>query len=124
MNHDEPIEPQVALGRFLNIVKNQADADQTFRDSLLQALGVTVIYAGEDEITNVAPHIVAAQKDELQFRAIYGQLNATKLKAILVTKSKLASKADAQGKTADDLIDMLWQRARNRAEEKGLVRER
>lgn len=117
---DETVAPQVALTRFLGAIKNHADIDSAFRDRLLQALGVTVVYEGEDDLANVAPHIVASQKNELQFRAIYGPLSAAKLKAIL-KKAGLATPADMARKTADDLIDMLWVRAYNKARERGLI---
>jgi hypothetical protein len=122
MSYDnDPVEPQVALSQFLNVIKSHADSNQEFRDDLLRAIGVAVLYAGEDDLTNVPPHIVAAQKGELKFRAIYGTLGGPKIRTILVTKSKLASKADAAGKSAEELLDMLWKRSYNKALELGLA---
>jgi hypothetical protein len=117
----EQVAPEVALGRFLTAIQNQADIDPSFRNNLLLALGVTVIFEGENELTNVEPHIVAARKDELAFRAIYGRLTAAKLRSVL-TKSKLASTVDLRGKQQDEMMDILWRRARDRAEERGLIR--
>lgn len=117
----DEVDPQVALARFLTAIKNYADVDTNFRDSLIQALGVTVKYQGEDDLLNIEPHIVAARKDELQFRAIYGQVTAAKLKSILTTKTKLATPADVKSKSAEDMMDMLWKRARSRARERGLI---
>lgn len=119
--HNDAVEPAVALARFLTAIKNQADADPTFRNNLLLALGVTVVFQGENDLSSVEPHVVAARKDELQFRAIYGQLATAKLRALLTTKSKLASAADLRGKTQPEMMDMLWDRAKSRAEERGLI---
>lgn len=120
MSADQKIAPQVALGRFLAVIRQRAEVDPTFRDDLIQALGVSVSYDGEDDVINVAPHILAVHKTELQFRAIYGGLTTAKLKAVF-KKSDLATTADIARKSADELIDMLWKRARNRARERGLV---
>ncbi|MFO1017228.1 MAG: hypothetical protein U1E03_06495 [Hyphomonadaceae bacterium] len=120
MSSNEKIAPQVALGRFLAVIRNRADVDATFRDDLIQALNLSVIYAGEDDLTNVAPHVIAAQKNELQFRAIYGTLTAAKLKAIL-KRAGLATATDMNRKSAEDLVDMLWKRALSRARERGLI---
>ncbi|HEX8902106.1 hypothetical protein [Vitreimonas sp.] len=120
MSADEKIAPQIALNRFLSVIRQRAEVDATFRDDLIQALGVSVSYEGEDDLTNVAPHIIAAKKDELQFRAIYGRLSAAKLRAIF-KRSELATTADVARKSADDLIDMLWKRANSRARERGLI---
>ncbi|MDX2275152.1 MAG: hypothetical protein NW206_06845 [Hyphomonadaceae bacterium] len=121
MNDDnhERVAPEVALDRFLTAIKNQADIDPAFRNNLLLALGVTVVFDGENDLANVAPHIVAAHKDELSFRAIYGRLPVAKLRSVL-TKSGLATKSDLTGKSQDDILDMLWGRAVSRAEERGL----
>lgn len=121
MSEMEKVEPHVALSRFLAAVKTQADVDPQFRNSLLLALGVAIYFEGEDELLNIEPHIVAARKDELQFRAIFGQLSAAKLRSVLTSKSKLASAADVRGKNAGEMIDMLYERARARAEERGLI---
>lgn len=117
----EEVEPQVALARFLSAIKNYADVDPNFRDSLIQALGLVVKYQGEDDLLNIEPHIIAARKEELQFRAIYGQFPPAKVKSILTTKAKLATAADVKGKSAEDIMDMLWKRARSRARERGLI---
>ncbi len=116
------VEPQVALSRFLTAIRDQADADPAFRNRLLIALGVTVVFEGENDLFNVDPHIVAAMKEEMQFRAIYGALTTAKLRSVLTTKSKLASAADLRGKSPEDMMDMLWERAKARAEERGLLR--
>lgn len=120
MSSNEEMAPQVALARFLEVIRNRAQVDATFRDDLIQALGYSVTYAGEDDLTNVAPHIVAAQKGELPFRAIYGAQSAAKLKAIF-KKSGLATPGDLARKTPEELVDMLWKRALSRARERGIV---
>ena len=116
----DAVAPEVALGRFLTAIQNQADVDPSFRNNLLLALGVTIVFEGENDLSSVDPHIVAARKDELSFRAIYGRLTAAKLRAVL-TKSKLASATDLRGKAQDEMMDILWRRARDRAEERGLI---
>jgi hypothetical protein len=116
----DQVSPDVALGRFLTAIQNQADIDPSFRNNLLLALGVTIVFEGENDLTSVDPHIVAARKDELAFRAIYGRLTTAKLRSVL-TKSKLASTTDLRGKAPDEMMDILWRRARDRAEERGLI---
>lgn len=119
-DQNEGVAPDVALGRFLTAIQNQADIDPSFRNSLLLALGVTVVFEGENDLSSVEPHIVAARKDELAFRAIYGRLSGPKIRSLL-TKSKLASTTDLRGKTQEEMMNMLWSRARAKAEERGLL---
>jgi hypothetical protein len=116
----DQVEPQVALSRFLTAIKNQADMDPSFRNNLLLALGVTIVFEGENDLSSVEPHIVAARKDELSFRAIYSKLTGPKLRS-LITKAKLASATDLRGKSPEEMMTMLWERARGRAQERGLV---
>lgn len=120
MSDAEKVEPQVVLSRFLTAIKNQADVDPSFRNNLLLALGVAVYFEGEDSLLSIEPHIIAARKDELQFRAIFSQLSTAKLRSVL-TKSKLASAADLRGKAGGEMMDMLYERASARAEERGLI---
>lgn len=118
-SNDDEIDPMVALRKFLSTIENQAEVDASFRNNLLLALGVKIVFSGEDDLTTIEPHIVAAKRDELQFRAIYSKLPAAKLRSTL-TKSKLASTADLRQKTQEQMLTMLWERASARAEERGL----
>ena len=122
MSDDQKVElaPEVALARFLTAIQNQADVDPRFRNTLLLALGANIVFSGEDDLTTIEPHIVAARKDELSFRAIYSKLAAPKLRSIL-TKNGLASATDLRGKSAPQMLDVLWSRSIARAEERGLL---
>lgn len=119
-NEREEVDARTALSRFLSTIKNQADVDPVFRNNLLIALGVTVVFDGEDDLSSIEPHVVATLKNREKFFAIYSKLTSAKLRSTL-TKSKLASATDLRGQSQEQMLNMLWDRAKSRAEERGLT---
>jgi hypothetical protein len=118
MSKKERLPPQLALGRFLNTVREEAATNSGFRSRLLEALDVEIYVDGEEEIETLDPIAVVTTKTETSFRRIYNQLNVAQLKRIL-RQSELATGPDLLRKSKPVLIDMLWARANNRATERG-----
>lgn len=120
MPNEKPISPNAALRRFLDAVADEADINPTFRNRLLLALDVPVMFEGQDDLATVHPVELAVRYDEHTFKRIYGSLKSAALKKILV-EHKLASAAEAgaKGIKAPQQVELLWDRARLRAEEDG-----
>jgi hypothetical protein len=116
----EQVPPQIALSRFLDAVRDEAAVNVSFRNRLISALALEVIIEGEEEISTLDPVSLCVAKSESAFRRIYEQLPPAKLKAVLL-EAELAKKPDLTGQTKPGLINMLYQRARNRAEERGRI---
>jgi len=120
MPNEKPVSPNSALRRFLDVVADEADMNAAFRNRLLLALGVPVIFEGQDDLASVHPAELAVRYDEHTFKRIYGQLKGPALKKIL-TQHNLASavEAGAKGIKPTAQVELLWDRARLRAEEDG-----
>ena len=120
MSTEKPISPNAALRRFLDVVANEADMNADFRNKLLFALKVPVIIEGQDDLASVHPVELAVRYDEHTFKRIYGQLKGPALKKILV-EHELASSAEAgaRGIRPPAQVELLWDRARLKAEEDG-----
>ena len=120
MSTEKPISPNAALRRFLDVVANEADMNADFRNKLLFALKVPVIIEGQDDLASVHPVELAVRYDEHTFKRIYGQLKGPALKKILV-EHELASSAEAgaKGIRPPAQVELLWDRARLKAEEDG-----
>lgn len=122
MPNDKPVSPNLALRRFLDAVADEADMNAAFRNRLILALGVPVIFEGQDDLASVHPVELAVRYDEHSFKRIYSQLKGPALKKIL-TQHGLASAAEAgaKGIRPPQQIELLWDRARGRAEEDGRI---
>lgn len=120
MSNEKPISPNASLRRFLEVIAEEADMNAAFRNRLLLAIGVPVMFEGQDDLTTVHPVELAVRYDEHTFKRIYSQLRGPALKKLLVGYN-LASAPEAGGRgiTVADQIQLLWERARIRAEEDG-----
>lgn len=120
MSNEKPISPNAALRRFLDVVADEADINAAFRNRLLLALDVPVIFEGQDDLATVHPMELAVRYDEHTFKRIYGTLKSAALKKILVERNLAsAAEAGAKGIKAPQQVELLWDRARGRAEEDG-----
>lgn len=120
MPTEKPISPNTALRRFLDVVAQEADMNAAFRNRLLLALDVPVIFEGQDDLASVHPVELVTRYDEHTFKRIYSQLKGPALKKLLVEHG-LASTAEAgaKGIKPPQQIELLWERARLKAEEDG-----
>jgi len=122
MPTEKPLSPNVALRRFLDVVAEEADMNAAFRNRLLLALGVAVIFEGQDDLATVHPAELAVRYDEHTFKRIYEQLRGPALKKLLVTHNLAsAAEAGARGIRVPEQVQLLWERARIRAEEDGRI---
>jgi hypothetical protein len=118
MSDSNPLAPDRALRKFLDVVADEAAANVAFRNRLLMALGTPVIFEGEEDVMGIDPVDLSTRRGEDSFRRIYGTLAVPQLKVVLGT-AELATKADVKGLKKPELIDMLWTRARDKAEARG-----
>ena len=116
----KPLSPDVALRRFLDVVADEATLNSAFRNRLLFAIGAPIMFEGSEDIATISPVEIAVRYEEDAFKRIYGTLKAPALKKLLVSFN-LATTTDvgAKGMKVPEFIELLWTRARSRAEEDG-----
>jgi hypothetical protein len=116
MGEKLPISPEEALDRLFTLIREQASQDRQFGRRLLEAVGVTVIYRGEDAVDAVDPVLLAADGRDA-FEKALGTFKVAELKA-LIKSFDLATAANMKGKRKKaDLIELAWQGAKGKRED-------
>ena len=93
MTTRKTLSPDQALKRFLAVVAEEADMNAGFRNRLLLALGVPVLFEGQDDIMSISPVELVVRYDQDTFRRIYATLKPPALQKVL-KESGLATKDD------------------------------
>lgn len=120
MSSQPPIAPDIALRKFLDVIAEEATINAAFRNRLLVSLGAPIMFEGADDLATISPvEVYVRYRDEGAFKRIYSTTKGPALRKVL-TSSELATAADLP-KTlkAPGLIDILWERASERAVEDG-----
>ena len=127
MDSEKAISPDKALRRLLAVVADEAELNPRFRNRLLLSLQTPVYFEGQDDLASVDPVELVVRYDQETFFRVYTSLKAPALQRLL-KETGLASKEDMifpKGTKAAEkvelLVDMLWKRANDRAEEQGRV---
>ncbi|MBI1339207.1 hypothetical protein GC169_03200 [bacterium] len=115
MSSTKAVTAPEALRTFLKVVETEAQINSEFRERLISALGVTVIYADAEDVEAANPITLAERYDEVTFKRLYGKLKAAVLKGIL-KRHDLASDSDLKSLKTPAMIEMLWIRATERSE--------
>jgi hypothetical protein len=116
MAERRPISPEEALDRLFMLIREQASQDRQFGRRLLEAVGVTVIYRGDDAFDAVDPVLLAADGREA-FEKTLNSFRVADLKA-LIKSFDLATAADMKGrKKKADLIELMWQGAKGKRDD-------
>jgi len=106
------IDPAKALDTFFQLVRQEALANPAFGRRLVEAVGYTVTYRGEEATAAVDPVLVAMSGAE-EFRRTFLSMKAAEIKKI-GEASGLFAKKEALPKGASELVDILWSRAAER----------
>lgn len=114
------ISAQKALNRFLQTVKDAAAEDAGFRARLIEALGVTVLYEGDEQFEGANPVSQAKRWSPEAFERIWKPAKVPQIKAALKDHN-LATASDMKGKTKAALIAMLYTRAEEKSRETGII---
>jgi hypothetical protein len=114
MNDKPAVPAEEALHRFLEAVEQEAKVNPAFKLRLVNAMGVQVVFSGEEDLEKVSARDLARRYDEATFRRLYGGLKPAQIKTILLAEPfALATREDLKGKTGKPaLIDLLVARAK------------
>jgi hypothetical protein len=112
MDTQRQIDPAEALDKFFQAVREEALANPKFGRRLLEAIGYSVIYRGEEAINAVDPVLVAMQGYE-EFRRTFLSMRPAEIKKVGKSSGLLVGVAPLPT-TVGNLVDLLWERARQR----------
>lgn len=106
------IDPAKALDTFFGLVRREALANPTFGRQLVEALGCTVIYRGDEALAAMDPLLVATKGAE-EFRRTFMSFKPADVKKAGEAAGFFAKK-EALPKAHGQLVDLLWSRAQQR----------
>ncbi len=105
------------LDRFFDELREEVRSNPVLASRLVRALGGNVVFdcAQRTEITN--PFAMVVEGSKAKFYAFYSALKLAELRKVL-KEHNLASSVDVQGMVAADLVDMLYERATAKVDER------
>ena len=109
---EDSLTPDEALSRLFDLISEQASNDRRFARQLLEAMGVTVLFRGEEALDAIDPVLVVANGYD-EFRRTFSTFKLTQLKKI-AKEYGLATTSDMKGKKLPQLIDIMWEGASNK----------
>lgn len=101
-----------ALDRLFQVVREEALANPKFARRMLDAVGVTVEFRGEESLAAMDPLLVALRGPE-EFRRTFLSMKAKDVSKIGLDFN-LIEKEETRGKKIGVLVDLLWERASER----------
>lgn len=98
------------LDRFFDELRAEARSNPKFAARLVKALGGNVVFEDEAKSDIASPYQLASAGSKSRFYAVYSTLKPAEIKKVL-KQNNLATTIDMNGKTASQLVDMLFERA-------------
>lgn len=108
------LEPDVALERIFDVIRQEAAGNPTFARRLLEAAGITVVFTGPEAAGAADPILLAARGDYAAFRESFMSFTEKDLKTLIKGHS-LATEQQVKGVTTKPkqagLVDLMWEGA-------------
>jgi hypothetical protein len=112
---NKQIPPGEALDRLFQIVREEAAENPRFERRLIEAIGYTVIYRGDDAKIAVDP-VLVADKGPIEFRSTFASMTVADIKRIGRDANLLVAGDRVAPNTSAAWTDLLWKRAREKIE--------
>ncbi len=113
MTTHRTIDPAEALNGLFQVVREEALSNPKFARRLLEIVGYTVEFRGEEALAAVDP-VLIAQRGPEEFRRTFLSMSLKDIKKIGKDFS-LVEAHETNRKPIGALVDLLWERARERA---------
>jgi len=118
---DKEIDAGRALDQFFAVVRDEARSNPKFASRLVEALGCTVVFRGDDAKHSVDPVQVAMRGPD-EFRKTFLSFSAKDLKD-LVKEFDLATAGDLKGKNKPpQIVEVMWAGAQSKLHDRGFGR--
>ena len=114
------VAPDIALSAFLEAVKDAAAEDPAFKARLIDALGFTVLYEGEEQFEGANPVSQAQRWSPDAFKRIWNGARVPQIKEALKSH-ELATNSDMKGLKKAELIELMYRRAEQKAQNDGRI---
>ncbi|NBC20084.1 MAG: hypothetical protein GVY06_03400 [Alphaproteobacteria bacterium] len=114
------VAPDAALNAFLEAVRDAAAEDPAFKARLIDALGFTVLYEGEEQFEGANPVSQAERWSPDAFKRIWNAARVPQIREALKNQ-ELATTSDMRGLRKAELIDLMYRRAEQKARNDGRI---
>ncbi len=111
------LTPVEYIDRFFDELRAEVRANPALAARLVKALGGNVVFEDETKADVANPYALAASATQAQFHAVFGSMKLAQLKKMLKDHN-LATRIDMNGKSADQLVAMMYARAMNKVSER------
>lgn len=117
MAEDQGLTAVEYLDRFFDELRDEVRANPRLASRLVKALGANVVFEGEVTAEVANPYVIAASGSKPRFYSIFSAMKVNQLKRVL-RDNNLASALDMHGKSPAQLVDMLYDRASQKVNER------
>ncbi len=116
MGEGKALTPVEYLDRFFDELRMEVRSNPKLAERLVKALGGEVVF--EDDVkAELANPFVLASGTKAKFLSVFGTMKLGEIKKIL-KENNLATRIDMTGKSADQLVEMMYNRAAMKVQER------
>jgi hypothetical protein len=117
MAEDQRLSAVEYIDRFFDELREEVRSNPRLAARLVKALGGNVVFEDEDKAEIANPYVLAASGAKSRFYSVYGAMKPAEIKKVL-KQNNLATSIDMNGKSAAQLVDMLFERASGKVAER------
>ncbi|MDP3737867.1 MAG: hypothetical protein Q8R02_10780 [Hyphomonadaceae bacterium] len=111
------LTPVEYLDRFFDELRAEVRSNPKLAARLVKALGGEVVFESDDKAEVANPYSLAAQGSKAKFLSVFASMKLPEIKKVL-KENNLATRVDMNGKTADQLVEMMFERASSKVSER------
>lgn len=117
MAEDTRLTPTEYLDRFFDELRDEVRSNPKLAARLVKALGGNVVFDDEAKADVANPYTLAAAGSKSRFYSVFATMKPAQIKRVL-RENNLATPIDMGGKSAAQLIDMMFDRASSKVGER------
>ena len=117
MAEDSRLDPAAYLDRLFDVIREEARNNPKFADRLVRALGGKVVFQDEAKGDVANPYMLAGNSSKAHFYSVFASMKANEIRKMM-RENNLATSLDMRGRSVDQLIDMMYDRARLKVTER------
>lgn len=111
------LTPVEYIDRFFDELRAEVRSNPALAARLVKALGGNVVFDDETKADVANPYALAASATKAQFYGVFGSMKLAQIKKVLKDHN-LATRVDMNGKSAEQLVAMMYERATNKISER------
>jgi hypothetical protein len=117
MAEDKRLTPVEYLDRFFDELRDEVRSNPKLAARLVKALGGEVVFEDQAKADVANPYALAAQGSKARFLSVFGAMKLSEIRRVL-KENNLATRVDMNGKSAGQLVEMLFERASGKVKER------